>query len=137
MTKAHDQSITHHYVMHYPEHEPRETDPHYIDFEHYRRLTHATAVCEFAASTGVTTECHGGLELHHSHIEFALQNAIDLQVLERDYPGISDPDSIGAWVESATNLEWLCEWHHRGRGGKHSSAVADWEAERYVRGLIT
>jgi hypothetical protein len=136
---AHDQLVTHHYVNHYPEHPPRTSDPHYVDFEAYRRRTHATAVCAFAVATGVTSECDATrpLELHHSHIEFSLQNGVDLSVLERDYPGVSDPSQVGAWVESAANLEWLCVWHHRGQGGKHSAAVSDYEAERYVRGLIS
>ena len=77
------------------------------------------------------------MELHHSHIEFSLQNGVDLKWLEADYPGVSDPDTVGAWVESAENLEWLCIFHHRGRGGKHTVAAADFEAERYVRGLIS
>ena len=76
------------------------------------------------------------LELHHSHVEFSLQNGVDLKWLEVDYPGISDPDSVGAWVESADNLVWLCEFHHRGHGGIHNAAAADYEAEKYVRGLI-
>ena len=135
-TAAHEQRVAHSYVIAYPAHPPREGDPHYVDFEAYRRATHATARCAFAVGTGVDSECVGGLELHHSHVEFSLQNGVDLAVLERDYPGISDPTQVGAWVESGANLEWLCEWHHRGQGGKHSAAVSDYEAERYVRGLI-
>lgn len=136
MADAHDQTVAHRYVVHYPPHPARKDDPHYVDFEAFRRRTEPTAVCAFAATTGVAAECRGGLELHHSHIEFSLQNGVDLAVLERDYPGVSDPTSVGAWVESAANLEWLCEWHHRGSGGKHSAAVSDYEAEQYVRGLI-
>jgi hypothetical protein len=82
------------------------------------------------------SECHGGLELHHSHVEFSLQNGVDLAWLEKDYPGISDPDTVGAWVESADNLLWLCEFHHRGHGGVHVSSASDFEAEKYVKGLI-
>jgi hypothetical protein len=43
---------------------------------------------------------------------------------------------VGAWVESADNLQWLCEFHHRGHGGVHIASSSDYEAERYVRGLI-
>ena len=138
MPDAHDQKVTHSYVIHYPSHEPREGDPHYVDFEAYRRRTKATARCQFATETGVASECDTThpLELHHSHIEFSLQNGVDLAVLERFYPGVSDPDEVGAWVESATNLEWLCQRHHRGDAGKHSAAFADYEAEKFVRGLI-
>lgn len=134
---AHDQAATHHYVMHYPPHPPRTHDPHYADFEHYRKATRATARCSFAVRAGDDSQCHGQLELHHSHIEFSLQNGVDLALLERDYPGVSDPEQVGAWVESAQNLEWLCEWHHRGHGGVHAAAAADYEAEHYVRGLIS
>lgn len=134
---AHNQRTTHSYVIHYPEHPPREGDPHYRDFEAYRRRTKDTAQCAFAVETGDTSECHGGLELHHTHIEFSLQNGVDLTRLERAYPGVSNPEEVGAWVESADNLTWLCAWHHRGHGGVHSAAAADFEASKFVRGLIT
>lgn len=136
MTAEHDQAITHHYMVHYPEHEPRESDPHYRDFEAFRRRTKATAQCQFAVDAGDTTECRGGLELHHAHIEFSLQNSVDLARLEHRYPGVSNPDEVGAWVESADNLMWLCAFHHRGHGGVHTAAVADFEAQKFVRGLI-
>jgi hypothetical protein len=131
---AHDQTITRHYVVHYPAHDPRSGDPHYTDFEAFRRRTHATARCAFANTDCDTTH---PLELHHAHIEFALANAIDLSVLESVYPGVSDPTQVGAWVESAANLEWLCRFHHRGHGGAHVATASDFEAEKFVRGLIT
>ena len=136
MTAAHDQAETRHYLMHYPEHPAREDDPHYADFEAYRRRTHSTAVCRFAEETGDASECHGVLELHHAHVEFSLQNGIALERLEHLYPGISDPSTVGAWVETADNLVWLCAWHHRGHGGVHTAAAADYEASKWVRGLI-
>ena len=76
------------------------------------------------------------LELHHSHVEFSLQNGVNLEWLEVDYPGISNPDEVGAWVESPENLQWLCEFHHRGHGGVHVASASDYEAEKYVRNLI-
>lgn len=135
--EAHSQRIKHSYTVHYPEHEPRESDPHYVDFTHYRRQTKDTAVCHFAERTGDDSECHGGLELHHAHVEFSLQNGVDLAWLERDYPGISNPDEVGAWVETADNLIWYCAWHHRGHGGVHVASASDFEAEHFVRGLIS
>lgn len=137
MTAAHDQGATHRYTMHYPEHPARKDDPHYIDFEAYRKRTKATAQCAIGAHRNDFSECTGGLELHHAHVEFSLQNGIDLAWLEKDYPGISDPANVGAWVESADNLLWLCEFHHRGHGGVHVASASDYEAERYVRGLIS
>lgn len=137
MTDAHDGVVTHHYTMHYPAHPPREDDPHYKDFNEFRRRTKDTAKCSVGAHRDDFSECGGGLELHHAHVEFSLQNGVDLAWLEKDYPGISDPDTVGAWVESADNLIWLCEFHHRGHGGVHVASASDYEAEKYVKGLIS
>lgn len=137
MTDAHDGAVTHHYTMHYPAHPARKDDPHYRDFEAFRKRTKDTAQCSVGAHRGDFSECHGGLELHHAHVEFSLQNGVELKWLEKDYPGISDPDSVGAWVESAANLMWLCEFHHRGHGGVHVASASDYEAEKYVKGLIS
>ncbi len=135
-TPAHDQAETHRYVVHYPDHAPRKGDPHYRDFEAYHRRTKATAVCAIGAAIGDTSDCHGQLELHHAHIEFALANSVDLARLARVYPGIDNPDEVGAWIETAANLQWLCLAHHRGHGGVHNASASDFEAERFVRGLI-
>ena len=136
--EAHDGHITHHYTIHYPAHPERTSDPHYKDFNSYRKRTKDSAKCVIGDHRNDFSECSldKPLELHHSHVEFSLQNGVDLKWLEIDYPGISDPDSIGAWVESADNLLWLCEFHHRGNGGIHTAAASDYEAEKYVRGLI-
>ena len=154
---------SHTYTVHYPPHPARTSDPHYKDFDHYHRTHGPTARCvlalrfEPADAAAPVLGGHGGyahrligagelvagcdlthpIELHHAHVEFSLQNGVDLTVLEKDYPGISNPDQVGAWVESETNFEWLCAFHHRGHGGVHVSAAADFEAERYIRGLIT
>lgn len=108
-----------------------------MDFEEYRRRHIATARCAVGAHRSDFSECRGGLELHHDHVEFALQNGIDLKWLEADYKGISNRSQVGAWVESGANLVFLCEWHHRGHGGIHVASASDYEAEKYVRGLIS
>lgn len=136
-TPAHDQVFARSYVVHYPEHPPRKDDPHYKDFEEFRRRTKATAKCSVGEHRNDFSECGGELELHHAHVEFSLQNGVDLKWLETDYPGISNPDEVGAWVESAQNLVWLCEVHHRGPGGVHTATASDYEAEKYVRNLIS
>jgi len=138
MTEAHEQRFTHSYVVAYPAHEPRKKDPNYVDFEAYRRRTKATARCAYAVEIGDDSECdhEHPLELHHSHIEFALQNGVDLKRLERVYPGVSDREHVGAWVESAANLTWYCRWHHRGQGGVHSASSSDFEASHFVTRMI-
>ena len=137
--------------MHYPEHPARQDDPHYVDFNHYHKLNRALARCFVGTRLGFT-ECadaqgspliideHGvqsGLELHHAHIEFALQNGISLTALEVDYPGVSNPDEVGAWVESGENFRWLCAWHHRFAAGAHTASHSDWEGGLYVPGLLS
>jgi hypothetical protein len=138
MTEAHDQRTTHRYIVHYPEHEPREGDPNYVDFNAYRRRTKDTAECAVGAHRIDFSECDAEhpLELHHAHVEFSLANGVDLAWLEIDYPGISDPDHVGAWIETAENLTWLCRHHHRGAGGVHNASASDYEAAKYVRNLI-
>jgi len=136
--EEHNQNVTHHYTVHYPPHPERTSDPHYVDFNHFRKQTKDTAQCSIGLHRNDFSECDliNPLELHHAHVEFSLQNGVDLKWLEADYPGISDPEAVGAWVESAKNLEWLCLFHHRGHGGVHVTAASDFEAEKYVRGLI-
>lgn len=139
---AHDQAETHHYTMHYPEHPARTSDPHYKDFNAIHRAWKADPEkwqCAVGKHRGDFSECDTTkpLELHHAHVEFSLQNGVDLQWLETDYPGISNPDEVGAWVESADNLLVLCAFHHRGHGGVHVSSASDFEAEKYVKGLIS
>lgn len=148
---AHEQAESHRYVMHFPPHPARADDPHYADFNHYHRKTRATARCFIGERIGFgdCLDDHGrpcpppedggeqpGLELHHAHVEFSLQNGVSLTALEHDYPGISNPAEIGAWVESADNFRWLCAFHHRGPGGAHTASHSDWEASQYVLGLI-
>lgn len=133
---AHDQPTTNRYTVHFPEHPPREGDPHYAAFEHYRREHVDTAVCHFAERRGGdTSECAGGLELHHSHVEFSMQNGADAQLLEHEHPGITT--DIPTWVESADNLVFYCEKHHRGHGGVHHASASDFEASHFVRNLIS
>ncbi len=139
---AHNQAITHHYTIHYPEHPARTDDPHYKDFEALRAKLKAnpdTWKCAIGAHRNDFSECSldQPLELHHAHVEFSLQNGIDLAWLEKDYPGISDPTSVGAWVESAANLTVICVAHHRGSGGVHVASASDYEAEKYVKALIS
>lgn len=136
VTAAHLQKVAHSYVVNYPAHLPRTEDPHYVDFEHYRKTHVATAKCKFVGTAG-EAQCVPGLELHHAFIEFALANGVDFAALEKDFPGISDPTQVGAWVETDANFEWYCPAHHRGHGGAHVAAYADFIAEHYVRGLIT
>jgi hypothetical protein len=138
---AHLQKVSHNYAVRYPEHEAREDDPHYTDFNHIHRAWRKDPEkwqCHIGLRRGDFSECSldKPLELHHAHIEFALMNAVELAWLERDYPGVSDPEKLGAWVESAENLLVLCEFHHRGHGGIHVASSSGYEGLKYIRGFI-
>jgi hypothetical protein len=134
---AHAQHIGHQYIVNYPSHYPRVGDPNYIDFEHYRKAHVATAKCAYANDAD-SDQCvlDKPLELHHKVIEFSLQNGVDFAILERDFPGISDPTQVGAWVESDPNFVFYCQYHHRGHGGVHTASSSDFTAEKYVKDLI-
>src|SRR5437899_5216200 len=100
---AHSMAKTLHYRIHVPAHPARTGDPHYKDFNAYHRRTRSTARCYVGERLGYnscrdasgqlihidSTGHQSGLELHHAHVEFSLQNGIDLQALEHDYPGVS------------------------------------------------
>lgn len=149
-TPAHSQQVTNHYHIAYPAHSPRTTDPHYLAFEAYRKANVVTAVCYTGKRVGFD-ECKDaqgkpvgqqpdgghGLELHHHFLEFATVNAVSIAALEVDYPDLTDADKVGAWAESDANFLWLCAFHHRGFGGVHHAAAADWEASQYVQNLLS
>lgn len=142
IVEAHVQAITNRYMVHYPDHSAREDDPHYVDFNHLHRRWKKDPdkwQCDIGRHRGDFSECDldKPLELHHHYIEFAVMNAVEMKWLAKDYPGIDTPEEVGAWVESAVNLLVLCVRHHRGHGGIHHASAADYEAQRYVRGLIT
>lgn len=143
---AHEQTITHHYAIAYPEHEPRDQDPWAQDFREWKRRRKAsfTNWCDFAHEhrDGDTSECDNEhpLEAHHKHIEFALKNGLlvpeNFALFEAAFPGIT-LDQVGEWIDSDANLELLCVAHHRGHGGKHIASVSDFEAELFIRNLIS
>lgn len=147
-TPEHNQSVVNHYVIHYPAHEPRTGDPNYSAFEAYHRANEATAVCYVGRRLGFD-QCadaqgkamldqpgHPGLELHHKILEFATINEVDIAALDVDFPDLTDLDKVKAWAETEPNFMWLCAKHHRGAGGAHHAAWADFEAEMYIRDLI-
>lgn len=133
---AHTQVTTNRYTVHYPDHQPRQDDPHYYAFEAYRKAHVVGAKCYVGIRIGFD-ECQGNLELHHHFLEFSIINEVDLKALEVDYPNLDDPEKVAAWAESEPNFMWLCEKHHRGVGGIHHAAASDFEAEMYVKNLIS
>jgi hypothetical protein len=135
VTAAHPQTVDHRYVIHYPAHLPRASDPYYKLFEAVHRATKATAKCWIGERVGIEA-CAGGLELHHGVLEFATVNGVLLSAIQFDHPDLTDDDAVKRWAESTAQLRWICVRHHRGDAGAHVCAHADWEASQYVPGLL-
>lgn len=138
---AHDQKVSHSYVIHYPPHAPRANDPYKWDFDQWKRMRResGTYYCDFARDHrgGDESECDltKPLEAHHSKIEFAMFNEVDFTLLEKDYPGISTQE-IGKWIDGPNNLILLCVNHHRGPMGVHVASYSDYGSTFYIRSLI-
>ena len=137
-TAAHDQTEGHKYVVHFPAHLPRTSDPNYPAFDAYHRATKDKAVCYIGQRVGFDS-CSKGtpLELHHAHVEFSLINGVDPAAFAIDYPKVGDAAAIAAWAETAENFRWLCVFHHRGHAGAHTASHSDWEAGQYVKALVS
>ena len=114
-------------LRHYPEHEPRADDPNYPLFEQVRQRLQRQGLLKCSIGNA---DCAGGPQLHHTHVEFAYQNAVDVDSLNQLLGlHLTDAD-FAQWVESPGNLEVLCESHHVGMLGIHMVPSADWDVVR-------
>ena len=117
----------------YPQHEPREKDPHYNMFRSVRERMNRLGLmkCWICNSTD-------NIELHHSLIEFALQNGVDILKFESEYPEfkIQSDDEFRNFIESEGNLLPLCVLHHRGICGVHSLPYPLWLPQRFWKSNI-
>lgn len=134
-------------VVHYPEHEPRESDPHYKIFHKARHhLIYDLKVgCWIGGATiddlpvvDKTHRCFGAtqLEAHHAIAEFAGLNEIDFQKVAKDFPqaDIHSDEQFLNFAESEGGLIILCSVHHRSSNrGIHSITYPAWLLDRYAR----
>lgn len=129
MTDAHKQMMNLHLAVSIPEHEPRESDPHYHLFNQAKDRIKKAGLWKCAIDDDL---CSGGPELHHSHIEFSQVNNMDPHKVEKAF-GIhfATDEEFQEWIESPGNLEVLCMAHHRTRYGIHEIPAPLWEAFRY------
>lgn len=124
MIEAHDQHETIRLLCHYPTHEPRACDPHYAAFNRMKARAKKAGLDKCAVCGAQP------VEWHHSYVEFAYQNGIDVQKLNEAY-GLHLTDAEFAdWVESEGNAEPLCVKHHRGAEAVHSLPEPIWKAVR-------
>lgn len=130
ITAAHVQNVTLHITECIPAHEPRASDPHYKYFNEAR--TRLAALGKLQCWVCGTTE---QIELHHSTVEFAFANGVDLTKFEKLYPEFkieSDEDFL-KWIEGEGNLLPLCKLHHTGIMGIHILDYPVWLIQRFYR----
>jgi hypothetical protein len=127
MTAPHEQVVTIRFIERWPEHEPREADPNYHLFRQAkeRLKRQGLLVCR------VESDYHyGQIELHHSKVEFAHINDIDLDKFNHAYGLHLSDEEFQRYVEQEGNLEPLCTLHHRGQEGVHSLPEPEWNVLR-------
>ena len=129
MTEAHDQKSTIHILTHIPEHEPRESDPHYHLFIQAKKRIKEQGLWKCAIEDDL---CGGQLELHHQHVEFSQIGHVDPKKVEKLLGLHFESDELfQQFVESPGNLEVLCVNHHRTHYGVHVIPSALWETLRF------
>lgn len=129
MTDAHKDKLNLSLAVSTPEHEPRESDPHYHLFNQAKARLKKQGLWKCVINDDL---CSGTPELHHSHIEFSQVNNMDSKRVEEAF-GVhftSDED-FQEWIESPGNLEVLCTAHHRTLYGIHAIPSPLWETFRY------
>jgi len=108
VTAAHYQSTTIHIREAVPEHPPRVGDPHYKYFNQAKaRLTKLGKMKCWVGNH----ECAGDLELHHSLVEYSLQEGVDISKFEELYPefGLTSDEQFLEFIEGEGNLTVLCQ----------------------------
>ena len=127
---AHEKIVTVQFIERWQAHPPRKGDPDYKLFNAARRRMKAAGLLVCAISD---CNCYGGIELHHSKLEYAHVPDIDLERLNEVYGLHLTDEDFAAWVESPGNLEPLCVGHHRGVYGVHSLPEPEWNAYRVAK----
>lgn len=129
MTDAHKQKMNLHLAVSVPEHEPRESDPHYHLFNQAKARIKRQGLWKCIIDDDL---CSGGPELHHSFVEFSQINNMDPHKIERAFGlHFENDEDFQEWIESPGNLEVLCSAHHRTRFGIHEIPAPLWETFRF------
>jgi hypothetical protein len=125
---VHNQKVTIELLAVYPDHEPRNEDPHYVYFREAReRLKSLGKLRCWICGTDKN------VELHHDKVEYALINGVDIEKFRETFPefGISSDEDFLRFVESEGNLTPLCTLHHRGYLGIHNLPYPLWLPQKF------
>ncbi len=118
-----------HLRRHYEAHHPRSSDPNYRLFEQAKARLKAQGLWKCVIGNA---DCAGEITLHHSVVEFAYQNSIELPALDKLLGLDLNDDEFAKWIEGVGNLEVLCAQHHLPgqRFAIHDIPAADWDIVR-------
>lgn len=111
----------------YPAHDPRKASAEYTRVHHHLvvELDEPCWICGIRHSQG------GAMETHHDEIEWAAVNGVDLKLVMRDFPQLTDAAKLREWLDSEGNMLVLCAQHHRGsRTGIHMVTYPAWKLQR-------
>lgn len=111
-------------MWYYPEHLPRSKDPNYKAFTATKRRLKKQGLWKCAVRDCANTD----IELHHSKIEFALTNGVDLEEFNDEYGLSLTQAEFLKYVNGPEGTTPLCELHHRGVLGIHVLPEPAWRA---------
>ena len=129
----HEEKITVSVDVFVPDHPDRTSTP---IFAHARRVLisqNPKAVCE------INLNCEGGLELHHSWVEWCDSDGVDWEKVKLDVPEFDwasfDPSKPETFIDSVFNAKRvLCKKHHTGKDhGIHYLPYPIWQMQKYKR----
>ena len=130
-TPAHEQRETIRLIVAYPEHLPRESDPHYKAFHEARKRLERLGALKCWIGNA---ECSPGpIELHHDKVEFSLIPDVDVSKFDEAYGLHLTDDEFLTYVEGEGNLLPLCAQHHRGHLGIHSLPYPFFVVQKYLK----
>lgn len=110
-------------IMHYDDHPARVETP---EFHHNKEELHAKIKSgEIEACLINNGYCEGQTEIHHFHVEYSENSAVDWILVQKDVK-ISNPDAM-------ENLFPACHKHHMGTGtGIHMMSYPAYKVQRYL-----
>jgi len=112
----------------YPPHEPRKASAIYVK-THHHLVYELDAPCW---TCGIRHSDGGALETHHFHFEWASINGLDLGLVTKDWPALTDRKALADWVDGELNMLVLCAIHHRAQNeGIHEITYPAWLLQRY------
>lgn len=144
---THSMSMTHKYVVHYPNHTPR-TESHIYKKTHHTLCKEQDLPCWVCNKNQKKDKII--TETHHFFIEKAAENAIDWMKFGEKAQYLYNPQTglnIGSqfnwsdvsknptiFTDSCANMIVLCVQHHRGSGtGIHQAPFPDWILQAFAK----